>query len=337
MFGLRFCLLLAVICSCSQFACGRAEPPALTQSKTVLLDVDPPKQEKEPEVTVETTTAPVPTPSPSPAPTTTTSTPAPTTTSSTTTTTTTTPAPSPSPAPKPTPAPTPAPAPAPAPGPLPPPDQGTWALTDPKTNVTCIVVQFAAQLNVTYTIENSTSASYVVLNVPANAKVAGGNCSSADQWIQVSWLSNNTLQPNNMTLVYHRNETTKNYGLQSLNISLSPENLVNGSSKDPLELYHGAEWQTPLATSYRCKSSTLLNMTASGNNAAVLTVSRLQEEAYRTTNGTGFSAARECGGGDVPDAVPIAVGCALGGLVVVVLVAYLVGRRRSAARGYLSM
>jgi lysosomal-associated membrane protein 1/2 len=51
----------------------------------------------------------------------------------------------------------------------------------------------------------------------------------------------------------------------------------------------------------------------------------------------GGVAARECGGGDVPDAVPIAVGCALGGLVVVVLVAYLVARRRSAARGYLSM
>ncbi|KAI8427371.1 hypothetical protein MSG28_001931 [Choristoneura fumiferana] len=46
---------------------------------------------------------------------------------------------------------------------------------------------------------------------------------------------------------------------------------------------------------------------------------------------------RDCAGGDIPDAVPIAVGCALGGMVVVVLIAYLVARRRSAARGYLSM
>lgn len=37
------------------------------------------------------------------------------------------------------------------------------------------------------------------------------------------------------------------------------------------------------------------------------------------------------------DIVPIAVGIALIALVVVVLIAYLVGRRRAAARGYVSM
>ncbi|KAH9636189.1 hypothetical protein HF086_007141 [Spodoptera exigua] len=132
---------------------------------------------------------------------------------------------------------------------------------------------------------------------------------------------------NTMTLVYHENATTKNYGLKSLNLTLTPDNFVNGS-KDAIELYHGSEWVTPLATSYRCKSATQLNLTSESLSAvAVLTLSRLQEEAYP----------RDCGGGDVPDAVPIAVGCALGGLVVVVLIAYLVGRRYSASRGYLSM
>lgn len=37
------------------------------------------------------------------------------------------------------------------------------------------------------------------------------------------------------------------------------------------------------------------------------------------------------------DIVPIAVGCALIALVIVVLIAYLVGRRRAQARGYVSM
>lgn len=40
---------------------------------------------------------------------------------------------------------------------------------------------------------------------------------------------------------------------------------------------------------------------------------------------------------DTPDIVPIAVGCALAGLVIIVLIAYLIGRKRSQARGYLSM
>lgn len=35
--------------------------------------------------------------------------------------------------------------------------------------------------------------------------------------------------------------------------------------------------------------------------------------------------------------VPIAVGCSLAVLILIVLVAYLIGRRRSQARGYLSM
>lgn len=202
------------------------------------------------------------------------------------------------------------------------------------------MAQFAAQLNVTYTklVENATSLSYVRLNVPANASVLNGSCSDPDQWIQITWKTNDDSETNNtMTLVYNKNATTKNYGLKSLNFTLTPDNFVNGS-KDPMELYHGPEWVTPLATSYRCKSATQLNLTSESPSAVgVLTLSRLQEEAYRTTAGSGFSAARDCGGGDVPDAVPIAVGCALGGLVVVVLIAYLVGRRYSASRGYLSM
>jgi len=39
----------------------------------------------------------------------------------------------------------------------------------------------------------------------------------------------------------------------------------------------------------------------------------------------------------VTDVVPIAVGASLAGLVVIVLIAYLLGRRRSRARGYQSV
>lgn len=49
-----------------------------------------------------------------------------------------------------------------------------------------------------------------------------------------------------------------------------------------------------------------------------------------------FVLAKDCSF-DTPDIVPITVGCALAALVVVVLIAYLVGRRRSQSRGYLSM
>uniref|UniRef100_T1IW12 Lysosome-associated membrane glycoprotein 5 n=1 Tax=Strigamia maritima TaxID=126957 RepID=T1IW12_STRMM len=50
-----------------------------------------------------------------------------------------------------------------------------------------------------------------------------------------------------------------------------------------------------------------------------------------------FGAAEECSQDNTSDIVPIAVGCALAGLVVVVLIAYLVGRRRSRQKGYQSV
>jgi len=50
-----------------------------------------------------------------------------------------------------------------------------------------------------------------------------------------------------------------------------------------------------------------------------------------------LSLAEDCEKSSSSDIVPIAVGCALVGLVAIVLIAYLVGRRRSQTRGYLSM
>ncbi|XP_068621009.1 lysosome-associated membrane glycoprotein 1-like [Battus philenor] len=289
-----------------------------SSSEAASLDVLGPSSEAivpsgKPEAT------PAPTPAPTSAPTTAKTTPAPTTTTEAPTTTVT-----PTPEPKPTP----------APGPLPAPTQGTWYYKDAENN-TCILVQFAAQLNITYNINNSSSLAYVVLNVPANATVTDGSCNATEQRLKLSWPETGE---NTMLLTFTANHTTKYYALKSLNISLTLD-IVNSSLTTPLELWHGVEWQVPLATSYRCKPATQLNLTAEKTNvAATLSISQLQEEAFRTSHDNStFSAALECGGGELPDAVPIAVGCALGGLVVVVLIAYLEGRRRSAARGYLSM
>lgn len=57
------------------------------------------------------------------------------------------------------------------------------------------------------------------------------------------------------------------------------------------------------------------------------------------TNGTQTWGQEEECGMDIltNDIVPIAVGCALAALVVIVLIAYVIGRRRNRARGYESM
>ncbi|KAI5635989.1 lysosome-associated membrane glycoprotein (Lamp) domain-containing protein [Phthorimaea operculella] len=119
------------------------------------------------------------------------------------------------------------------------------------------------------------------------------------QWLSMTW-SAASLSSNNLTLVFLKNGT--NYNLQFLNVTLAAEYFPNISSNNPIELSYGPAWQTPLATSYRCGPPTDLNMTADHNNAGKLTMSQLQEEAFRTSSGKAFSAARDCGSGDVPDA-----------------------------------
>ncbi|KAI5635990.1 lysosome-associated membrane glycoprotein (Lamp) domain-containing protein [Phthorimaea operculella] len=104
---------------------------------------------------------------------------------------------------------------------------GTWSFE--QNNKTCIVVQFAAQLNVTYTkdVDNSTALEHVIMNVPANASVFDGSCSAnnnTQQWLSMTWHAA-SLPSNNLTLVFLKNGT--NYNLQFLNVTLAAEYFPN--------------------------------------------------------------------------------------------------------------
>lgn len=105
-------------------------------------------------------------------------------------------------------------------------------------------------------------------------------------------------------------------------------------------VFSGLAFSTPLQMSYHCTRKQTLNMTQSDdthNEMAQLIVSKVLLEAFHSKQDATFSNAKDCDAIDTQDIVPIAVGCALVALIVIVLIAYLVGRRRSQARGYLSM
>ncbi|CAK1549561.1 unnamed protein product [Leptosia nina] len=299
----RYCFFAAVICSLCVLGNGDVSAPptkiidlpisaSTTLSEAGISEVTQSSVSSSESVPSVPSTEAQPSPSPDPKNT--------TTTSTTTTTTTTTAKPSPAPTPD--------------PKPLPPPEAGKWAFKDNVTNVTCVLIQFAAQLNVTYTKDNSNTTDHFQLNLPKNAMIVDGSCGNGTQSIKLSWPANEN-STNSMLLVFQSNETTKWYELKSINVTLAPEVFIDATLKEPVELWHGVEWRSPLATSYRCTPPTHLNMTAEATSVvAKLTLSQLQEEAFRTAKDELFSSARECGGGDIPDAVPIAVGCALGGL-----------------------
>ncbi|XP_021917587.1 lysosome-associated membrane glycoprotein 1 [Zootermopsis nevadensis] len=127
-----------------------------------------------------------------------------------------------------------------------------------------------------------------------------------------------------------------------INLTLTPSEETFPSIKDKnvISVYNNkTEFSTPLSKSYRCAKEQSFNLAQNGINETVGTIelSHVQLEAFHLKMDDLFGAAEDCEGVSSPDIVPIAVGCALVGLVAIVLIAYLVGRRRSQARGYLSM
>lgn len=105
--------------------------------------------------------------------------------------------------------------------------------------------------------------------------------------------------------------------------------------------YSNKTFVTPLDHSYYCTRQQSLaaiekpTVEQPGIPAKII-LSHVQLEAFHTKPSDSFSTARDCDAPITPDIVPIAVGIALAALVVVVLIAYLVARRRSQQQGYLS-
>nr|XP_012218240.1 PREDICTED: lysosome-associated membrane glycoprotein 1 [Linepithema humile] len=220
--------------------------------------------------------------------------------------------------------------------PLPPPSTGKWIVQENKTY--CIIVAVAAQLNVSYINANNVTI-HKALDIPVNGSVTG-KCGKTEQNLTLSWKPQNVSTVNDsFTLHFVKNETEKHYSLHYLEISLASTEFPNDDSNKTVTLVHVApQFNTGLSNSYRCFKEQILNLTLEGRNETIghLKVSNLQFQAFRGDNSTVFGLAQDCSF-NTPDIVPITVGCALAGLVVVVLIAYLVGRRRSQARGYLSM
>lgn len=96
--------------------------------------------------------------------------------------------------------------------------------------------------------------------------------------------------------------------------------------------YANESYEIPANFSYHCNREQRMNATN-----GILTVSKVQFEAFKRDNNQKFSSAKDCDSNITPDIVPIAVGISLIALIVVVLIAYIVGRRRQQARGYLNI
>ena len=218
-------------------------------------------------------------------------------------------------------------------------------VVDATTNKTCVLVQMAAQLDVLYTVQNESRHGYV--DIPANA-TATGDCNKES--IELNWASVVVINGTNKTVSnvvgfgFIKVENGTKYGLVDMRAMVYPDEAAFPGFKnysEPITFYHkNYSFVTSLKHSYKCDKQQTLNLTSndsSNDTVAYFHVSNVQFQAFANGTANNFLEAENCEAAETPDIVPIAVGCALVALIIIVLVAYLIGRRRSQARGYLSM
>lgn len=223
------------------------------------------------------------------------------------------------------------------------PTPGIWMVTD--GNTTCILAKLTASLVVPYVTNDGKFLNSSVFSLPGNA-TANGTCKrdGNTQEIALSWTTDQSMKSNSLVIVF-ANNSEENFFVSEVTLSVytDPKYFPNATSNYLTGQVNNATfYQTKVNTSYQCSSESLIHIPINdslNNTTALITVKHFQLEAFRTKHGEEFSRAMECpaDGMLTSDVVPIAVGCALAALVVVVLIAYLIGRRRARQRGYQSV
>jgi len=250
-------------------------------------------------------------------------------------------------------------------------DQGNWTVGD------CIIVKMAAQLTLSPDKANANSTITLDIPVSATVSSQSSclpTDSNTTQLFTLEWSDKNPddvgVLNRNLTLHFSLNQTSSTYGVSKISAvyehktyviqenKTNPDNtttLVNQTVLEYISMSTFAmspwEFLVPENRSYLCMDvgsksmiSELHKSTEPGGSPgerlsnATLTAKRVQFDAFRSPAAppNQFQLPSDCSYRP-NDIVPIIVGCALAGMVLMVLVAYTVGRRRSRARGYMSV
>lgn len=199
------------------------------------------------------------------------------------------------------------------------PETGDYRVNDTSSGAACLLARFGLHLNITYKKKDDKDATYE-FNIDPHTVTRNGSCSKNFATLQLS--SDQVFLLFNFTL----NATESKFYLGHVHV-----NTTIPDAKDPrFDVDSGSLsfLQATTRKSYKCNSKQTLQIT---DNFSIDTYS-LQVQAF-DIDGNKFGPAVECAADQNGMLVPIVVGAALAGLVLIVLIAYLIGRKRSHA-GY---
>ncbi|KAL4220316.1 Lysosome-associated membrane glycoprotein 1 [Mactra antiquata] len=230
--------------------------------------------------------------------------------------------------PTPTPYPTPTPFPAPVPQVL---DKVYLNATD--GNITCAMVAGKFQFMITYNTTDNKS-NTTTIDVPKINMTSVGKCAAKDNTLTATFYEN-------FTLVFDFSGDDSNFWLKTISLTYPlgspyfPKSKVNTTQTVSIMFDDSTKkYKASQSGSYLCNSETKLTL----NSTVNLKMTDFQYAAFqKNITSFGDKNISECqDDAKTSSIVPIAVGAALAGLVVIVLIAYLIGRRRN-RKGYESV
>ncbi|XP_062606827.1 lysosome-associated membrane glycoprotein 2-like [Saccostrea cucullata] len=208
-------------------------------------------------------------------------------------------------------------------------------------NKTCVVFKGSIQFHIPYvSTKGNTTA---VISVPVKTNTTG-DCNMTMNGLYTQMLSISFYETWKLNLYFSSNkkQTTDlltadagvaNYDISQIELTYDYNNNLFSDvddsvvGKTEMVTTNQTFLSTSASKSYMCSKDTTFTL---NQNGLSMVTKDLQFQAFRTTNTTDFDAATECAGDeDTNSIVPIAVGAALAGLVIIVLIAYLIGRKRS--------
>jgi len=217
-------------------------------------------------------------------------------------------------------------------------DAGAWNITTSGENATvCGKIELAALININYTsiLQEDMTTGFAmpnnsVIDYPKASECFNDSISVTFMMKELDYhFANMTL---NFTTYQQNENTTKYWAMTGSSITYMSGNNpffpnsdakvgIATLSKDNLNKFN-----TTYGYSYKCHNTESVNVTNIWN----LTLSEVRLQPFNiSTDGT-YGAINDCSA-DIKDdwLVPVIVGSVLGGLVIVVVIAYIIGRRRS--------
>ncbi|OPJ89735.1 lysosome-associated membrane glycoprotein 2 isoform X1 [Patagioenas fasciata] len=211
------------------------------------------------------------------------------------------------------------PAPTATPKPVENPDTGNYSLKS--GNKTCLLATVGLQLNVS-------KDKPVLININPKTTSADGTCGNTTATLRLND-GNSTLIAFTF-VVKNTSVSVPKFYLKEVNVTLL--NHLNGSVISNADNNNFSKWDTFLGSSYMCRKEQTLEI---NENLQIHTFNLWIQPFLVKENK--FSTAEECfADSDLNFLIPITVGMALGFLIILVFISYIIGRRKSRT-GYQSV